>query len=205
MVKRFKSQTETLLLLLMAIALAASLRLVFLDAHPQAYRNPGSSLSVADTALQSHLDGFRGTHKNRTEGSNLQGQYHHSGGIARSQIADPSEIFPIVILPYHGSVDPFYNIPSDGENLWDDDPIIPAWMKAYFNWHKYKRRFLRPETWSEERWMVIQCLTSLDGHHCGGAADRLVSILWFWSFIVVVGVIRFGSGGSRVGRSARTT
>ena len=177
MVKRLKSQTETLLLLMMAIALAASLRLVFLDAHPPGYRDHGSSLSVADTSLQSHLDGFRGTHRNRTQGAILQSQYQPSGEKIPPRNADTSEPFPIVIQLYHGSVDPFYNIPSDGTNLWDDDPILPAWMKAYFNWHKYKREFLRPETWGQERWMVIQCLTSHDRHHCGGAADRLVSLL----------------------------
>ena len=190
MAKRFKSRMETLLLLMMAIALAASLRLVFLDAHPPAFQNTGSSSSVAHIALQNHLDGFRGTHKNRTHGSNFQDQFHDSGEIVRPQNANPSEVFPIVIQPYHGSVDPFYNIPSDGENLWDNDPMIPAWMKAYFNWHKYKRRFLRPETWSEERWMVMQCLTSHDRHHCGGAADRLVSILRLFSSLVVDGVDR---------------
>jgi hypothetical protein len=73
-------------------------------------------------------------------------------------------------------VDPFYNIPSDGTNLWDDeDSRLPAWMKAYFNWHKYKRQ--QPQdnrNWTQESWLVMQCLASQDPWRCGGTADRLV-------------------------------
>jgi hypothetical protein len=69
----------------------------------------------------------------------------------------------------------FYNIPSDGTNLWDDPsktPKLPSWMKRYFNWHKHKRQTWSPETFHQERWLVMQCLAGQD-RKCGGV--RLAS------------------------------
>jgi hypothetical protein len=141
---------------MMAVALVVSLRFAFLEAHPSHLRSPEYSLKV-------HLEGFR-------QGNHTQ---NHSPRIPPQ---DPSEPYPIVVLPYNGSVDPFYNIPSDGTNLWDDDPKLPAWMKAYFNWHKHRRTVMDPNQWADERWMIMQCLASHDARRCGGTADRLVSL-----------------------------
>lgn len=89
-------------------------------------------------------------------------------------IEDPSDPYPIVVIPYNGSgVDPYYNIPSDGTNLWDHDPTMPEWMKAYFNWHKWRRQTWDPDQWADDRWMIMQCLSSQDKRKCGGTADRL--------------------------------
>jgi hypothetical protein len=68
----------------------------------------------------------------------------------------------------------FYNISSDGTNLWDTDPKIPEWMKAYMNWHKWKRTTWNTQTnWTSERWLIMQCFGDQDNKRCGGTADRL--------------------------------
>jgi hypothetical protein len=73
----------------------------------------------------------------------------------------------------------FYNIESDGtNNLWDEDPSLPRWMKSYFNWHAYKRKRLDATNWNSERWLVMQCLAEQDNKKCGGTADRLKPILY---------------------------
>jgi hypothetical protein len=74
----------------------------------------------------------------------------------------------------------FYNISSDGTNLWDDDmefESLPRWMKSYFDWHKHKRKTWTPDSWESERWMIMQCLAGHD-RKCGGTADRLKPIPW---------------------------
>jgi hypothetical protein len=71
----------------------------------------------------------------------------------------------------------FYNITSDGENnLWDNDPTLPYWMRSYFNWHKWKRKTWDLENWETERWMIAQCLMDQDKRKCGGTSDRLKPI-----------------------------
>jgi hypothetical protein len=74
----------------------------------------------------------------------------------------------------------FYNISSDGTNLWDDNmefESLPRWMKSYFDWHKHKRKTWTPDSWESERWMIMQCLAGHD-RKCGGTADRLKPIPW---------------------------
>eukprot|EP00934_Nitzschia_sp_Nitz4_P004380 Nitzschia sp. Nitz4//scaffold378_size14206//221//1652//NITZ4_008946-RA/size14206-processed-gene-0.8-mRNA-1//1//CDS//3329549684//4370//frame0 len=85
---------------------------------------------------------------------------------------DPTEVYPMVVSPYHGPIDPFYNIPSDGMNLWDNDARIPEWAKAYFNWHKWRRKNWDPNRWADDRWLIMQCIDRIDSR-CGGTADRL--------------------------------
>jgi hypothetical protein len=78
------------------------------------------------------------------------------------------------------SIDSFYNMSSDGTNLWDNEDefgSLPRWMKRYFDWHKHKRETWSPQTWSSERWMIMQCLAGHDGK-CGGTADRLKPLPW---------------------------
>jgi hypothetical protein len=77
------------------------------------------------------------------------------------------------------SKDLFYNISSDGTNLWDDDKefeSLPRWMKSYFDWHKHKRKTWSADSWESERWMIMQCLDH--DRKCGGTADRLKPIPW---------------------------
>jgi hypothetical protein len=73
-------------------------------------------------------------------------------------------------------VDPYFTTdipPSDGTNLWDKDPELPYWTKAYFNWHKHKRTTWNVNNYTEERWLIMQCLADQDKRKCGGTADRL--------------------------------
>ena len=38
----------------------------------------------------------------------------------------------------------YQNVPmSSSNNLWDDDPAIPKWLKHYLTWHRYTRRARR--------------------------------------------------------------
>jgi hypothetical protein len=74
-------------------------------------------------------------------------------------------------------LDAFYNISSDGTNLWDKSTLLPKWIKQYLNWHRHKRKHLSEATWESERFFVMQCLGGHDAH-CGGTADRLKPILW---------------------------
>jgi hypothetical protein len=155
MTRRLKSRVQNLLLLLMALALATSLLFAFIESN--------STHNSTDTSFKVRLEAFS--------------QFNHTRGYyPRIPPQAPSEPFPIVILPFNGSVDPFYNIPSDGTNLWDNDRRLPPWMKAYFDWHKHKRQLFDPTKWADERWMVMQCLASHDARRCGGTADRLVSV-----------------------------
>jgi hypothetical protein len=80
-----------------------------------------------------------------------------SMSVGREEEKDP---------PSSDETDPFYNIPSDGTNIWDNSTVIPDWMKTYFNWHKHKRMHWRQGNWTNERWLVMQCL-SYD-KKCGG-------------------------------------
>jgi len=167
-----KDTIQKVLFLIVGLTLMTSFRFVYLGEEDVTQR-----LSTDTTVQQLQLDQFRPRnqsqiYKDMNDINNLTSMED----ILRRQ--DSSEPFPIVLIPYVGSVDPFYNISSDGseDNLWDKDPSLPEWMKAYFNWHKYKRQHhLHPDTWMKERWMVIQCLKDHDAHHCGGTADRLVS------------------------------
>lgn len=132
---------------------------------------PSSRLTVSDGTSVSV------GHFNPVQGQLLSFSSTNSSTISSSDslmVVDPNEPFPVVVIPYNGSgVDPFYNIPSDGTNLWDHDPTIPQWMKAYFNWHKWRRQTWSPDSWADDRWMIMQCLRSQDKKKCGGTADRL--------------------------------
>jgi hypothetical protein len=89
----------------------------------------------------------------------------------------------------------FYNIPSDGTNLWDDPsqtPKLPSWMQRYFNWHKHKRQTWSPETFNQERWLIMQCLAGQD-RKCGGVRlsnNNNSKIPWLHLF-VPLGIIRW--------------
>ena len=78
---------------------------------------------------------------------------------------------------YNKTLDDFYNISSDGTNLWDNDPRLPQWIKTYLNWHKHKRKTWNTINWQSERWLIMQCLDEKRGSKsptiCGGTADRL--------------------------------
>ena len=74
---------------------------------------------------------------------------------------------------YNKTLDDFYNISSDGTNLWDNDPRLPQWIKTYLNWHKHKRKTWNTINWQSERWLIMQCLAEQDKLRCGGTADRL--------------------------------
>ena len=90
-----------------------------------------------------------------------------------------SKVFPSLSSPrksLNPFVDPYYvdNVPpSDGTNLWDDDSHLPDWAKAYFNWHKHKRKTWNLVNYTSERWLIMQCLADQDKRKCGGTADRL--------------------------------
>jgi len=161
--KRLKGRVEHGILFLIASILAISLRVVYETAH-----SPHLVLLSSDkNILQVHLDQFS----------------HHSFqevnvttvAMRRSQV--------LVVPPlYPDSVDPFYTIPSDGTNVWDQPPtsqLLPEWMKAYFNWHKHQRQtvlLMKDDVtkWKTQRWLVLQCLAGQDPLRCGGTADRLV-------------------------------
>lgn len=168
MAVRLKGRAENILLVLMAVAVTLSLRVAFLESSSSSQQTIRGKSNSISSPLQLHLENF--LQGNQTRGTTAPPDY--SSTLIPPQ--DPSEPYPIVVLPYNGSVDPFYNVPSDGTNLWDEDLGIPAWMKAYFNWHKHKRQRLDPTRWADERWMVMQCLASQDGKRCGGTSDRLV-------------------------------
>ncbi len=78
--------------------------------------------------------------------------------------------------------------------LWDrPEMMIPEWMKDYFRWHRWKRSTWKDKPtgvkkksvmtnstelqwWEKERWLISQCLMSMDSKKCGGTADRLKPI-----------------------------
>ncbi|KAG7369765.1 hypothetical protein IV203_027511 [Nitzschia inconspicua] len=66
----------------------------------------------------------------------------------------------------------------DSTKLWNADPqnIYPQWMKDYLNWHDYQRQTWSRETFSQKRWMVMQCLKTQ--YNCGGTSDRLKPIVF---------------------------
>ena len=78
---------------------------------------------------------------------------------------------------YNKTLDDFYNISSDGTNLWDNDLRLPQWIKTYLNWHKHKRKTWNTINWQSERWLIMQCLDQKreekTHNSCGGTADRL--------------------------------
>jgi hypothetical protein len=52
----------------------------------------------------------------------------------------------------------------------------PTWIQDYLNWHQFKRQTWSRDTFSNNRWMVIQCIKSQ--LTCGGISDRLKSIVY---------------------------
>ncbi len=144
-----KGKTDKLFLFLISIVVTA--RYVLVE------HRPIDSSGVVQTHLEEFLHTL--TRPNNT---------------ISSDIPDPLEPYPIVVTPYNGTgVDPFYNIPSDGNNLWDTDMSLPSWIKVYLNWHKWRRQTWDPNHWADDRWMILQCLADQDKNRCGGASDRL--------------------------------
>jgi hypothetical protein len=112
-----------------------------------------------------HLEDFlNGSHIYTTEKSDI------------ITIDQPSYFDPPTYQFHNSSIDPFYNISSDGTNLWDDEPNLSPWIKAYFNWHKHKRKHWNGDDWESERWMIMQCLADQDKRRCGGTADRIKTV-----------------------------
>jgi hypothetical protein len=83
----------------------------------------------------------------------------------------------------HPQLQHFYNISSDGTNVWDDPSSkLPSWMKQYLNWHKHQRKQIMQNqansdsdsVFSSGRFLVMQCLQN--DHRCGGTSDRLKPI-----------------------------
>ena len=79
----------------------------------------------------------------------------------------------------HAELQAFYNISSDGTNLWDDASCqLPSWMKHYLNWHKHTREQIifskkkkKNGFSSPQRFLIMTCLQT--DSKCGGTADRL--------------------------------
>ena len=60
--------------------------------------------------------------------------------------------------------------------LWEKSQYVPAWMKEYFEWNAEQRKMINENNWKNHRFLVMQCLSSLD-EKCGGTADRLKPFL----------------------------
>jgi hypothetical protein len=59
--------------------------------------------------------------------------------------------------------------------LWEASTTIPPWMKDYFAWHQDQvSRHLSQDNWQSHRYLVMRCL---EHETCGGASDRLQSVL----------------------------
>lgn len=56
-------------------------------------------------------------------------------------------------------------------NLWENNPALPVWMKEYFDWHQKQMNSLNETNWKSHRYLVMRCLQQ--DRKCGGAADRL--------------------------------
>jgi hypothetical protein len=56
-------------------------------------------------------------------------------------------------------------------NLWENNPALPVWMKEYFDWHHEQLSHLNETNWKSQRYLVMRCLK--EDLKCGGAADRL--------------------------------
>lgn len=85
---------------------------------------------------------------------------------------------------YYKNIPPEFLVEDPSTFLWDrPDLMIPEWMKDYFRWHRWKRSTWKDrksandttanDWWKSERWLISQCLMSLDPKKCGGTADRL--------------------------------
>jgi hypothetical protein len=57
------------------------------------------------------------------------------------------------------------------DNLWENNPALPVWMKEYFDWHQEQMSSLNETNWKSQRYLVLRCLQQ--DRKCGGAADRL--------------------------------
>jgi hypothetical protein len=69
---------------------------------------------------------------------------------------------------------PPFSSPSStrkADNLWENNPDLPVWMKEYFDWHHEQVKSLNETNWKSQRYLVLRCLQQ--DHKCGGAADRL--------------------------------
>jgi hypothetical protein len=187
--KKTKTNTKTKILPLLtvvAIVVVVSCSYVFIEISPF-YNISGGGDN--NSAVKLHLQEFRNSPPRKTSTStnsksdgdknkrmnDVGNMIPNNNNTTPNSVTteEPPEPFPIIMAPFNGSVDPFYDIQSDGTNLWDDDPGIPAWLKAYLNWHKFQRTTWDPNHWADDRWMIMQCLKDQDKRRCGGTADRL--------------------------------
>jgi hypothetical protein len=109
-----------------------------------------------------------------TWGSRLKGEF-------QGRAPAPAEKNDTSIPADFEALSAFYNIPSDGTNLWDKNPgKLASWQIQYLNWHKDKRQSLAKDnaSWKTQRFLVMQCLLGQDQKKCGGTADRLKPLPW---------------------------
>jgi hypothetical protein len=89
-----------------------------------------------------------------------------------SSLPSPEERQRISISKY---IPPFSSLSSTkrqkADNLWENNPALPVWMKEYFKWHHEQVSQLNESNWKSQRYLVLRCLQQ--DRKCGGAADRL--------------------------------
>jgi hypothetical protein len=67
----------------------------------------------------------------------------------------------------------------DPSRLWNSPNttfLYPTWIQEYLNWRDFKQQTWSRDTFSQNRWMVLQCIKSQST--CGGTSDRLKSIVF---------------------------
>jgi hypothetical protein len=87
-------------------------------------------------------------------------------------LPSPEERQRISVRKY---IPPFSSVSSTrrqkADNLWENNPALPVWMKEYFEWHHEQVSQLNETNWKSQRYLVLRCLQQ--DRKCGGAADRL--------------------------------
>lgn len=61
--------------------------------------------------------------------------------------------------------------PAQANNLWDNNPSIPDWMKEYFDWHTQQLSKINETNWKSFKYFILSCKKSYE--RCGGVSDRL--------------------------------
>jgi hypothetical protein len=55
--------------------------------------------------------------------------------------------------------------------LWTSNPVIPAWMKEYMDWHSSVVPTLTLDNWDRHKYLILRCFRK--DERCGGVSDRL--------------------------------
>lgn len=102
---------------------------------------------------------------------------------APSAIGDTPSIFTRSFASFHNnthqqkqSLSSSTTSSKNHPDIFAHNPLIPQWMRDYFQWHHTIKSNLTPQNMNQTRYIVMTCFK---GRKCGGSTDRIRPIAAF--------------------------